>query len=66
MGDAATFAAVVSFLYACDLELESFVFQTLSKKDMLEKDLFVWNTHVVAADAILAAAAAIINLRGIS
>ena len=61
MGEA---AAVLSFLYTCDLELASFTFQTLSKKDILEKDLFVWIIHVVAAVAILATA--LVNLREIS
>ena len=49
----------------CDLKLELFRFLTLSKKDMLEKDHFVWNTHVVAADANMAAAAFLVNTRGV-
>ena len=32
---------------------------------MLEKDHFVWNTHVVAADANMAAAAFLVNTRGV-
>ena len=47
-----------------DLKSESFRFLTLSK-DMHEKDHFVWNTHVVAADANMAAAAFLVNTRGV-
>ena len=49
----------------CDLKLELFRFLTLSKKDMLEKDHFVWNTHVVAADTNMAAAAFLVDTRGV-